>query len=249
MILARLSRAVREQNWFAVVLEFVIVIAGVVIGFQITAGAERAAEAERRAIALDRLHAEVEDTVGLLARMTELYDIQNEARTEAIERLIAHDFDGMDEAKLTFGITSIMLFPAFSPQEGVYTEIVSSGMLSSLGDEAFRDALGAYQSEANFLKGQIDYLRAVAVAEGRLSSFDPFRIEYAPGTSREIRNVLDWGAASEDPDFMDRLIIGNNSMRAMADWWRDTLESALVLCAETSRLTGQSCDPPERTFE
>ena len=35
MILARLSRAIRQQNWFAVVLEFVIVIviAGVVIGF------------------------------------------------------------------------------------------------------------------------------------------------------------------------------------------------------------------------
>ena len=37
MILARLSHAIRQQNWFAVVLEFVIVIAGVVIGFQVTA--------------------------------------------------------------------------------------------------------------------------------------------------------------------------------------------------------------------
>jgi len=36
MILTRLSHAIRTQNWFAVVLEFVIVIAGVVIGFQVT---------------------------------------------------------------------------------------------------------------------------------------------------------------------------------------------------------------------
>ena len=42
MILARLSKAIREQNWFAVVLEFIIVIAGVVIGFRVTAwNAER----------------------------------------------------------------------------------------------------------------------------------------------------------------------------------------------------------------
>jgi len=41
MILSRISRAVREQNWFAVVLEFVIVIAGVVIGFQVTANERR----------------------------------------------------------------------------------------------------------------------------------------------------------------------------------------------------------------
>ncbi|WP_291841761.1 hypothetical protein [Maricaulis sp.] len=37
MILQRISKAVREQNWLAVAIEFVIVIAGVVIGFQITA--------------------------------------------------------------------------------------------------------------------------------------------------------------------------------------------------------------------
>ncbi len=37
MILQNISKAIREQNYYAVVLEFVIVIAGVVIGFQINA--------------------------------------------------------------------------------------------------------------------------------------------------------------------------------------------------------------------
>jgi len=41
MILARITKAIREQNWFAVVLEFVIVIAGVAIGFQVTANERR----------------------------------------------------------------------------------------------------------------------------------------------------------------------------------------------------------------
>ena len=35
-ILGRLTQAVREQNWFAVALELVIVVFGVVIGFQVT---------------------------------------------------------------------------------------------------------------------------------------------------------------------------------------------------------------------
>jgi hypothetical protein len=47
MILQNISRAIREQNYYAVALEFVIVIAGVVIGFQITAwNGERAARSE-----------------------------------------------------------------------------------------------------------------------------------------------------------------------------------------------------------
>jgi len=37
MILDNLSRAVRTQNWLAAAIEFVIVIAGVVIDFQINA--------------------------------------------------------------------------------------------------------------------------------------------------------------------------------------------------------------------
>jgi len=61
MILARISRAIREQNWFAVVLEFVIVIAGVVIGFQVTAwNAERQTQADVSDL-LARLHDEIID--------------------------------------------------------------------------------------------------------------------------------------------------------------------------------------------
>jgi len=59
MILARLSRAIREQNWFAVVLEFVIVIAGVVIGFQIAGAGERQASLAYERDLMHRLHQEI----------------------------------------------------------------------------------------------------------------------------------------------------------------------------------------------
>ena len=59
MILTRLSRAIREQNWFAVALEFVIVIAGIVIGFQITAWNESRMERAMEALALARIQDDV----------------------------------------------------------------------------------------------------------------------------------------------------------------------------------------------
>lgn len=62
MILSRLKKAIREQNWFAVVLEVCIVVLGVVIGFQITAwGNDRAAQAEER-VYLRQLAAELDAT-------------------------------------------------------------------------------------------------------------------------------------------------------------------------------------------
>ncbi|ABI64619.1 hypothetical protein [Maricaulis maris] len=61
MILARITKAIREQNWFAVAIEFVIVIAGVVIGFQVTDWrATIEARAEEAAL-LERLHSDLEN--------------------------------------------------------------------------------------------------------------------------------------------------------------------------------------------
>ena len=59
MILANLTRAIRQQNWFAVAVEFLIVIAGVVIGFQITEWNEARTARELEEEYLLRIHTEI----------------------------------------------------------------------------------------------------------------------------------------------------------------------------------------------
>ena len=243
MILDNLTRAFRTQNWFAVATEFVIVIAGVVIGFQINAWAQGRIQAEREAALLDRLHDEVEDAVGELRNMVELYDTLNVQRTEVIERLIARDFEDMDEDAMTSGAVSSGILPAFSAREGVYNEIVSAGMLSGLGDRAFREALGEYRSSVTFLRGQIDYFRDIANSNTGMSDTPHVSQVYAPGTARERRYVVDWDAAAGDPEFMQLLLTGNNLMRGITDWWKQTLDEAEALCGHTARLTGRPCQP------
>ena len=44
MLLRRLTIHVKDQNWFAVALDFVIVVAGILIAFQITSMADKSAE-------------------------------------------------------------------------------------------------------------------------------------------------------------------------------------------------------------
>ncbi|WP_421790391.1 hypothetical protein [Hyphobacterium sp.] len=61
MILNRISTAIREQDWFAVIVEFFIVIAGVVIGFQITAWNGERQERAEAADLMARLHDEILD--------------------------------------------------------------------------------------------------------------------------------------------------------------------------------------------
>ncbi|WP_412067970.1 hypothetical protein [Rubrivirga sp. IMCC43871] len=67
-ILGRLSQAVREQNWFAVALELVIVIAGVVIGFQVTAWGQARANVAKEQAYLRQIVADLDMSVARLDR-------------------------------------------------------------------------------------------------------------------------------------------------------------------------------------
>ena len=47
MLLRRITQHVKEQNWFAVFLDFFIVVAGILIAFQITNWNEAQADKQR----------------------------------------------------------------------------------------------------------------------------------------------------------------------------------------------------------
>ena len=69
-ILGRLTQAVRDQNWFAVALELIIVVLGVVIGFQVTAWGQARADEAREQTYLRQLAADLRET----SRMTTALD-------------------------------------------------------------------------------------------------------------------------------------------------------------------------------
>ena len=140
MILQNLSRAVRTQNWFAVALEFVIVIAGVVIGFQINAWNE-----ERNAViraqtltlrlrddlAMERLN--VLDTVAYYAVVME--NAENVALDLQGEAFMADD-------ALVIAAYRATQFPGFSRFRSAYDELVSTGALPLVEDDGLRRVSG-----------------------------------------------------------------------------------------------------------
>lgn len=84
MILRRLSQHLRAQNWFAVGLEFVLVVSGVFIGIQVSNWNESLADQREQ----DRLLTELADD--LSADMEEIQGVREAAglRIKAIEALL-----------------------------------------------------------------------------------------------------------------------------------------------------------------
>lgn len=71
MILDNLTRALKTQNWLAAGLEFVIVIAGVVIGFQIQAWNQERLDRSQETDSLIALHDELERELTVVNRIAD----------------------------------------------------------------------------------------------------------------------------------------------------------------------------------
>ena len=247
MILARLSKAIREQNWFAVVLEFVIVIAGVVIGFQITAWAQARADAEREALMLTRLHAEAETNVRYFSQEAADRREGDERRDGLIQKMLANDFENIAPHELTGGIFSAGNLQEPTPSRVVYDEIVSAGLTSRIGDEAMRTALAEYWSEIDSLRTNNDRRREEALAFPRsIAAQDEFlEIDYDADHPLRRRYSIDPERAAQSEDFMDFVLFSNTRSRMMTLRWSEALNRAIALCEETARLTERPCEVPE----
>jgi len=245
VILERLMKHLREQNWTAVAIEFVIVVVGVVIGFQVTDWKEIRVQATQRAASLERLHDEAENAVAYFRRFGGFRQHNSLVRSEAIQRLIDNDWEGADLDELTFGLGSVGILPAISPPRSVYDEVINAGMFANLGSASLRDAISAYYSKLAFVQGQVEYMRSLQGDHSLDWRHPAVHAEFAPDTNRQTRYRLDFGVLSQDPEFIERAIVANNAARAMDDWWGDTLENAEAMCQAIALETRRPCSPPE----
>ncbi|WP_300553997.1 hypothetical protein [Maricaulis sp.] len=146
MIISRLTKAVREQNWFAVALEFVIVISGVAIGFQITAWNETRQDEAREALVLARLQTDFE--VIHANTETALADLEQRAGHAAAfvevitdEAVPSHSEDFRTALALTIGT------PVPAGRSATYIELLASGEMRLVRSEALRRALVEFDEQ------------------------------------------------------------------------------------------------------
>lgn len=161
-ILQRITHALREQNWVAVALEFLIVVSGVVLGFQITAWNEAQAEREQGETNLALI---VEEVRKHRTDAQQSYDNANSVlRSVRTVRLGAEDPEfarANPEAFMRAVFQS--QYPSFRP----FDRVVYDGMESS-GGIAFIDrpeALALIREHYRFVRGLnenygVDGLRA-----------------------------------------------------------------------------------------
>lgn len=158
MILQRITHAIRNQNWIAVALEFMVVVAGVVIGFGVTgwnaARQDRADEAD----VLARLHDDIELAESLSQRVRERRLERIGDIIGAIDILFGRRDDETFSMAQCSSFASSHYFDINTAGLAAFTELAGAGRIGIIRDPQLRRDLVQYEQVRHSLRELISGL-------------------------------------------------------------------------------------------
>jgi len=154
MILRRVMEHVREQNWFAVGLDFVIVVFGVIIGFQVTAWNEDRSDDLRADAYLERIHSDLADDSANYENRSAFWRIVAEHGLAAIDAVhAARDLEpgvrSVEENwKIILDFFQASQVNEFRTTQTAYLEVTSAGELSLIENADIRSQITSFYSQS-----------------------------------------------------------------------------------------------------
>lgn len=240
MILSRLTHALREQNWLAVGIEFIIVVAGVVIGFQISAWNEARQTRTSLIGALEQAREEVRENIGA----AEFQIGRIEGFADDVNTLIGHvgACTPPDENDVPLGQIVLLLGNDFSP---TYDD---SSLSHLLGNETFvpflsedvRIALNSYK--ARLVEDREQHaINFNLMWDNHIIAHRFIGTDMAGGLeSASLRLAVPFETACQDPDFQRRFLMTaaflNSFGARMLDFTEQAETTQAALQAELDRI-------------
>ena len=183
MLLRRITQHLKDQNWFAVAIDFVIVVVGVFIGIQVANwNNSLRVQAEE-----ERLVSQLSTDVGAAIKINEAWIAEIGAHREGLVEAIslAQNNSEQDalrpELCLAMWTSHVIIFP--NATIATLEEILSSGGLSAISDKELRRRLLEYQSARDARKET--YL---AIRNDFANLIDNYPVAFPRSISKETVN-------------------------------------------------------------
>jgi hypothetical protein len=138
MLLRSITRHVTAQNWFAVGIDFVIVVIGVYIGIQVSNWNEARLESERGEYFSARLVEDIRQEFAIYDAELDYYSTVHDYALRAVA-LIDSDDSAFDNEFVVSAYNATQYFYA-EPARSTYDELLATGNLYLLEDENLRNA-------------------------------------------------------------------------------------------------------------
>jgi hypothetical protein len=219
MLLRSLTAHVRNENWFAVFLDFLVVVVGLFIGLQIDTWWEEQEDEQFESVYLQEIREDFE------ANKTSLEEEIREAETVVRSMIILHEQSVLDSpslpvADLNGNFSWINYMPTFVIASRAYVNLTGSGDLKLIQNRQLKNALANYYAAAE--------LTAVVQATHEMELveiFQPYIIEnldYAE-VKRDLIDDFPLGASSDEGRILEVLATRR---------FRNTVVQKWVICTD-----------------
>jgi hypothetical protein len=146
MLLRRIMQHVREQHWFAVGLDFLIVVTGVVIGFQFTNWNAQLQDHQKETLILERLHADFVTIENRSATgITELSNRSESAR--ALAQIAIENIEDVEAGNFAETLSGSIGTLVPTGRSATYVELLTSGEMRLIRSEDLRLALVRFDEQ------------------------------------------------------------------------------------------------------
>ena len=249
MILSRIAKALKNQNWLAVGIEFVIVILGVVIGFQISQAGQTRAERAHAYDALTRIDLEIRNIMG--ARSLSRPDVY--AREQALieaRPIITGDVaaEALTPAQCLALAQSgeLTMAPDEIPTLG---EVIETGALAAIENEEIRSSMMRFvarrQSAREWNRQEITRVDDLPVRFPTLIWHELIE-DPDDDDGWDRRAVCDLDAMRASPDFRASMIRNYGAVRSQRSFVYDFIDESIIKLHDAiDAELGLSHDEPE----
>jgi hypothetical protein len=164
MVLRRITEHVKTQNWFAVGLDFVIVVVGVFIGIQVSNWNEARGDQRAYRDAMTRLAEESAETLQSAAEQRAVINKMLSDVQPAIDALRACETGAAAEATVNKGLNTIRSSRGAGAVTIAVDQLVDDERLLNQQSDAQRVALRQYYSSLHDINNVSEFLNDIAGA-------------------------------------------------------------------------------------
>lgn len=248
MIIRKLAAAIKNQDWFTVFIEFVIVVAGIFVGLQVNDWNETRLNRAQERANLARLLDETENSVAYIQSVVEGMTSFISAQRQLLEIMSSDGPLPQDTSAAEFGFESLNWFLSITPPRAVYDELEATGGLQLIRSNSVRESISAYYAVLENYTAQLSYFRDVSISAGADQFFaarDYIRAEYDPNDDYGRRFVFDWPGLRSDAHLESLFVTKLRNQIAINHNREELLHRARIMCETVAMEIDSKCDPSD----
>lgn len=189
---------VRSQNWFAVGLDFIIVVAGIFVGLQADAWNEDRKERIRERLAVEQLLVDFTTNGVTIGRMVEFHAEKVTELTFAMDVLIRGELARDEASRFRNAFVSMFQLPPLGATMGGYDAMIGSGDFALIQDQKLKSMLVKLDADLEAERSLLNYFRDGNNQAGMQPAQNLVLV--VPNDDRtDARLQVDFEAAKDDP--------------------------------------------------